>query len=120
MVNDGDADGGGEGVEGGDHLGDGVAALAGNAVLVKVGQLLELGDHLAEDKLQLVMLLDLAALRNVDGEPLGEQLKYFLGQLPDLLGGLVLAPAAAVQDDLSLVDVVIVGVLGVAGDGMGK
>ena len=69
---------------------------------------------------RLVMLLDLATLRNVDGEPLGEQLKYFLGQLPDLLGGLVLAPAAAVQDDLSLVDVVIVGVLGVAGDGMGK
>ena len=34
--------------------------------------------------------------------------------------GLVLVPAAAVQDDLSLVDVVIVGVLGVAGDGMGK
>ena len=51
MVNDGDADGEGEGVEGGDHLGDGVAALAGHAVLVKVGQLLELGDHLAEDKL---------------------------------------------------------------------
>ena len=66
------------------------------------------------------MLLDLAALRHVDSEPLGEQLQYFLGQLPDLLGGLVLAPAAAVQDDLSLVDVVIVGVLGVAGDGMGK
>ena len=53
VVDDGEVDGGGGGVEGGDHLGDGVAALAGHAVLVKVGQqagqLLELVHHLAED-----------------------------------------------------------------------
>ena len=66
------------------------------------------------------MFLDLSSFSNIHGELLGQEFHDFLGELPNLLTGLVLAPAAAVQDDLSLVDVVIVGVLGVAGDGMGK
>ena len=79
-----------------DHLYDGLTTLAGHRVLVEVRQLLELAHDLAEDELALVVPLDLARLRHVHGELLGEQLDDLLGQLPELPAGLVLATAAAV------------------------
>ncbi len=46
-----------------DHLYDGLAAGGRHQVLVKVGQLLEPGHHLPEQKLVAVMLLHLAGLQ---------------------------------------------------------
>ena len=83
-----------------DHLYDGLAALAGHRVLVEVGQLLELAHNLAEDELALVVPLDLAGLRHVHCKLLGEQFDDLLRQLPELPAGLVLATAAAVQQDV--------------------
>ena len=50
-------------------------------MLVKVGEFLELAHDLTEDELELVVLLDLAALRHVHREPLGEQLQDLFRQL---------------------------------------
>ena len=50
-------------------------------MLVKVGEVLKLLNHLAEHKVGLVMLLDLAALVHVDAEAFAEQLKDLLGNL---------------------------------------
>ena len=55
-------------------------------MLVKVGQVLKLLNHLAEHKVGLVMLLDLATLIHVDAEAFAEQLQDLLGNLLAGLG----------------------------------
>jgi hypothetical protein len=88
--------------ESGQHVESRLPARVTNAMLVKVGKVLELLSHSFENEITLGMLLHLPTVRHVNAELLAEQLDNVFGQFLYLSSCIITTFADTVQKNVSL------------------